>query len=385
MRKILLWLLAAMFLLQGNTVLAAEGGGGDIREAIDSQLEQYELDKYDLAIQSAIGEVEGMEGQPFSEILYQILTGTLPLSAGQVVKLLAGQIFSEIYDNLAIMRNLIIIAIFGAVLKSVNSSYFSKSVSELGDYIVYILLIALIAGSFSQAATIAAEAISRMAGFMQALIPLIMGLLMASGRYAISFVFHPATMLVVQVATTAIKGVVVPLIAFAGAIQMVNFLLPEGTLDKLSELMGKGIGKGLKWTAILFVGVMSLRTAAAPIAGGIISKGAHLAVSSVPVVGQIFSEAVDSVFYWGSALKNGVAVTAILFVAFLCFMPVLKLAVITLIYKLAAALIEPLVEERFSDCISAAGTYITLFIGAIACVAVMFTVLLMMVVAGAMG
>lgn len=362
----------------------AAGMGSADGEEIRGYMQQYGIEKYDSDIRAAVGEVDGTGGS-FSDIVFGALNGSLNLSFTDVLKLLAGRLLSEVYESLSLMRSLLVIAVLGAVLTSLSSSFGESPVGEVGFYIIYIALVSLIITSFAEAAQLASGSVSKMAAFIHALIPLIVALLAASGRYAISFVFHPAAMGVIQIGTYLINKVILNLIVFAAAVQTVNFMMPKGTLDNITELTAKVIGTGLKILAGAFTAIITLQAATAPIMGGVVGKGARLAVSAVPVVGQAFAGAVDSVFYWGNAMKNSVAAAAIVFVAFICAVPVLKLTAIVLIYKLTAALIQPVSDERLVMCLNAAGTYATLFIGAVMCVCVMFVVLLMMVMAGAIG
>ena len=382
MRKILrIILITTLILLPHFEAHASESA----RTKIAEQLDRYGISGYDTMVDSAVGSVEGMEGSSFSDIVFGTLNGSINLSFTEMLKTIAMRLFREVFESLSIMRNMLIIAILGAVLKSMSGAFGGNSVGEIGFYVIYVSLVSLLIVSFITASQIAGDSISKMAGFIHALIPLIITLLIASGRYAISFVFNPAAMGVIEIAAYLINNVVMKVIVFVATVQMVNFMLPAGMLDNLTELACGIIGKGLKILALAFMSVISLQTATAPIVGGMVGRGARLAVSTVPVVGQVFAGAVDSVYYWANAVKNGVAAAAIIIVLLICLAPILKLLAIVLIYKLTAALIQPVADERIVDCLDSAGNYVSLFIVAVTCVMVMLIALLMMVMAAAIG
>jgi stage III sporulation protein AE len=359
----------------GRTASASELITDNAKDA----LAPYNLERYDEEIARQLG------GMPlkFSELIEGALFGDLDMLG--LVRGIAGIAFSEVVSSTATIRMVIAISILGALLKSFSLGFSDKSVSEIGFYVIYIALTTLLISSFIEASMIASSAISLMTGLMQILLPLIMALLIASGRYAISFVFNPSAIFVIQIAAFIIDRVVLKVILLTAILQMINFLTPSGQLDKMTKLAYNIISKGLKGIALIFMAVTTIETIAAPLATGVIGKTAKALIAAVPAVGGAFKGAVDSVFIWGSAVKNAAAIATIISILFLTMIPVIKLLIIALLYKLTAALIEPFADERAVSLIDAAGSYILLFVMAVTCVSVMFITLLMMVIAGAIG
>ena len=54
-------------------------------------------------------------------------------------------------------------------------------------------------------------------------------------------------------------------------------------------------------------------------------------------------------------VKNGIGAAGAIFVLAICLVPVLNMAVVTLLYKGVAAFIQPLSEKRFTEAISSMG------------------------------
>ena len=73
---------------------------------------------------------------------------------------------------------------------------------------------------------------------------------------------------------------------------------------------------------------------------GITAKTTKAIVSSaVPIVGKVLGDAVDTVLGCGIILKNAVGLVGVLMVVGICIIPILKLAVLTISYKLLAGIL----------------------------------------------
>ena len=79
----------------------------------------------------------------------------------------------------------------------------------------------------------------------------------------------------------------------------------------------------------------------------ITAKTAKAAISSfIPVVGKVLGDAVDTVIGCSAILKNAIGIIGVIVVISICIVPILKLAVITIIYHLTSALCEPIADSK---------------------------------------
>lgn len=86
---------------------------------------------------------------------------------------------------------------------------------------------------------------------------------------------------------------------------------------------------------------------------GITAKTAKAAVSSfIPVVGKVLGDAVDTVIGCSAILKNAIGIVGVIVVIAICITPILKLAIITIIYHLTAALCEPIADSKIVSLIT---------------------------------
>lgn len=97
----------------------------------------------------------------------------------------------------------------------------------------------------------------------------------------------------------------------------------------------------------MFVGLLSLEGTLSSSVDGLTAKTAKAAVSSfIPVVGKMLGDTVDTVMGCASILKNAVGMVGVIIIIGICIGPVLKLASLTIIYHLGAALCQPIADEK---------------------------------------
>jgi len=122
----------------------------------------------------------------------------------------------------------------------------------------------------------------------------------------------------------------------------------------------------------------------ASVADGVaLRTGKFTAKAFIPVVGGMFSDAFETVAGASLVLKNSIGAFGAVALIVLCCFPLLKLFAITLIYRGAAALLQPLGEDGVSDTLEAMAQYMYAIIGAVAAVALMFFLVITIIVAAA--
>ena len=80
---------------------------------------------------------------------------------------------------------------------------------------------------------------------------------------------------------------------------------------------------------------------------GITSKTTKAIVSSaIPVVGEILGDAVDTVVGGGIILKNAIGLVGVIVVIGICIIPIIKLSILTISYKLLATVSQPIADTK---------------------------------------
>ena len=125
----------------------------------------------------------------------------------------------------------------------------------------------------------------------------------------------------------------------------------------------------------IFVGVVSLEGTLASSVDGITAKTAKTVVSSaIPVVGKILGDAVDTVLGCGIVLKNEVGIVGVIIVIGICIMPIIKLSILFLSYKLLAMVSEPIADKNIVGLLEQIGDIFKIFLGIICALSFMLII-----------
>lgn len=315
---------------------------------LGDQLKGYDFDKVTAIINSNID--ENVEQVDFNNLVAEIISGRFNfLSLPSVAKDI---FFRDIKENIVDVRNLFMLIVLAGVIKNLTDSFNTKSTAEIAFYISYIVIVTKLFVSFKISVGIAQNLLQNISQIVQASLPLIISLMVSSGNISASAVFNPIIFLISDVIILIINFILPAVVMFV-TVQIINNITGKNLIANFAELIKNLIGWCLKIISIAFMAVLSLQRITAPLLETVAAKSAKFAVNSIPLVGEVFTGAVDSVISWAHLIKNGTLVALIVSVFFLCMVPIIKLSVCILIYKIFAAIIQPISDERIVKCVEA--------------------------------
>ena len=79
-------------------------------------------------------------------------------------------------------------------------------------------------------------------------------------------------------------------------------------------------------------------------------------------------------------LKNGIGIFGLFIIITLCTLPLVKMLSLIITIKLAGALVQPLGDEKMSQCLNAMSNNLLLVFGAILVVTLMFFLVITMII-----
>ena len=307
------------------------------------------------------------------QLLERIRSGEQLFDTGSFFNGLLRYFFGEVMLNLKLMGQLLLLAVAAAFLKNLESAFESRQVATLTRSVVFLVLIGLCLFSFTAALNLAGGAIDQMGDFSLASLPVLTALLAAQGSVASSALFHPLIIFGINFFGNLIRQVVFPLIFFSAVLGLADRFSTHFKVGKLSDLFKELSMWVLGISMTIFIGILTVQGAAGTVADAVgLRTAKYMTGAFVPVVGKILSDAVETVAGASIILKNSIYLSGVLLLLLLLLFPLLKLAAIALIYKLSAALVEPLGESELGSSIKVMGDSLVLVLAALASVAVLF-------------
>lgn len=244
-------------------------------------------------------------------------------------------------DSLKILLSIIVIVLIHSLLKSLTDDLENNNVSQIVYYVQYILIVTIIMASFSEIINSVTTSIDNMVGFTKSLIPLLITLMIYTGNITTSTVVEPILLFIIELIANIIKIGIIPIVSLIIVLIIVSKISDRVQIKKLSKFMKSSVVWTLGLILTVFIGVVSLEGSLTSAIDGVTAKTAKAAVSSlIPVVGKVLGDGVDSILGCGVILKNAVGVVGVIVIIGICLLPIVKLAVFTIMYAVSAAIIE---------------------------------------------
>lgn len=315
----------------------------------------------------------------FSELVAGMVKGDIEISIDTILNYISEKIFSELALNQTMMFQIIGIALIGAVFTNFSSAFAKKYVAETGFYLTYMIVFALLAASFLSALTIAQEVIGQLISLMKAIIPAFCMALTFSLGVTTSGAFYEVMMIAVIVTDWLIANFIISFIKIYVVLSLVNHMTKEDYLSKMAELLRVIISWTLKTIMAVTLGINLIQGLVLP-AFDSVKNGLFAKVGSViPGLGNAFGMAAKAAIGSGVLLKNAVGTAGVIVLCIVCAVPLLKLLLIVLMYKLMAAVIQPVSDERLTACVHDAGEGIFLLFKSAGTVILLFILSLAMI------
>ena len=318
-------------------------------DVINSQMDSFNISSF-------IDEANKYSNNILTDIdIHELLNNAIKgeVDTNQLLKNIFPLLGTEIKEALKVMGSILIIVLIHSVLKSISDNLNNKSVAQITYYVQYILIATVIMTNFSSIITLSKEAVGNMISFIQLLFPLLMTLMLASGSVVSVNLVQPIILFIINLISNIFQSIIIPIILVGTALAIVSKISDRIQIDKLSKFLKSSSVWVIGILLTIFVGVLSIEGTLGSSVDGITAKTAKAAVSSfIPVVGKVLGDAVDTVIGCSAILKNAIGIVGVIVVIAICITPILKLAIITIIYHLTAALCEPIADSKIVSLIT---------------------------------
>lgn len=290
-------------------------------------------------------------------------------------------LLKEVGANFTLMGKLVLLAVICAVLSNLQNSFEKGNIAKLAQVVCFLVLVTLAISSLHMTMEVGRAAVNRMVTFMQALMPVLLTLLAALGAFTTTAILHPFIFLTLGLLSTLFSTVIFPLIYLEAVLKIVNNISDQFKVSRLAGLI-KEVNMfllGLVFT--LFIGALSLQGVGGAVADGITLRTAkYMTDAFIPVVGGMFADVLEAVVGGSLLLKNAIGIVGLVAIGFITLFPVLKIIAVVVIFKVAAALIQPLGDSNIAETIQSMSNSLIMVFASVATVALMFFLTIIIVV-----
>ena len=304
-----------------------------------------------------------------------------PVGLGGLMEGFWRYLWKEVLINLNLLGKLLILAVIASLLKNLQRAFSSENLSPLAQAVIFLVLIGIAVNSFNVAIGIGRAAIHRMVDIVLACLPLLMVLLASLGSLASAAIFHPLVIFTVNFFSTVVMNVVFPLIYLTTVLSIVNHLTDHYPVNRLAGLFRDWAVWVLGFSLTVFIGVTAIQGVAGSVADAVTLRTAKFATGAlIPVMGGMLADALETVVGVSLILKNGLSIVGLVLLFLFTVFPLIKIFAIMLVYKVAAAVVQPLGETELSEALNTLGNCLALVFASVAAVCLMFIVAITIIV-----
>lgn len=347
-----------------------------LQETMDGYLEELDFSDIDTMLEQQ----DGTEGLNFKGLVEKLVNGE-EIDKGWLLDELLSAVFSEVAEFRETLVQMVLLCIVFAILYNFANVFENPSVTEISFYMVYMLLLVLLMRSFFILRDISITVISHMMDFLKVMIPTFTASMAFSGQITTAAGFYDLTFILIYALEWLMKYLIIPAVQIYVALELINHLTEEDMISRMTALVKSGILWCMKCLFTIVVGINVVQNLLTPVIdtfkSGIIAKTAGL----VPGLGTSINAVTEIMVGSGIIIKNGIGVAAILILLVLCSGPLIKVWVMTFLYKLLEAMIQPVADKRMIGCIGSAGEGGRLLGKVVVTTTVMFLVTIAMITA----
>lgn len=345
--------------------------------SVSLQAQSTKEEQIDIAALSKEIKQLGEEEYPdFSSIFEKILSMQFMEAAREIGQWLFDVTLREIFSSKLLIGELVGVLLFSAVFSNISSAFQPYGVADSGFLISYLIVFSIIFTNFTAMTVLFKNTIVLLSSFLKILLPVYTLAVSFSGNLSTGVVFYEYFMIVVLLLNWVCVKVFLPLLQYYFLLELLNCFSKKQNISRLCEGIYLLLSKGTQILFFLFFGFHLLETMIAPAFDLAKNSLINRLIGVIPGAGSVVQSMTGTVLGSSLVIKNTIGAAGILFLFLFLFVPLIKLILYALFYFLLSILSEPVTDERFVLCISAAVRCGVLMIKVLCMSSVLFVVII---------
>lgn len=356
-----LWLCLMLVLLvvQITPVKAAETetvtGSGQETDAqlqvTDEFLGELDLDDMEQFLQEQQGE-DDMDIS-FGELMKGFLSGDSTVDVSRIWSWVVSHCFETVRQNKAYLAQMLILLLAFVMLQGISGIFADSFLSDISFLAVYFLFLYNALRIFALMQQIVYSCMDRIAEFTLLVQPVFcMAMIFSTGVNSASFTYE-MLLLVLYLVQNLLQKLLLPLVFVFLITQFANYAWKEEHFSSLAKLLEGGIGLAQKLLVTFILGLNLIQGMVAPAVDQLKKTATVRTIGVIPGLGGAMNAVSEMLLGAGLLIKNCVGAMVIVVLVLLCAKPLLEISVLALIYRVLAALAQPVTDKRISGVLDA--------------------------------
>lgn len=338
------------------------------REQQEEETRQKLMEDMELGqMQDAVNQILKEDSFSIEEILNQILKGESLFQKETMSKWFKNIVKAQLQREQKAMFQVVLLVLLAAVFSNFTAVFGDGKTGETSFYITYMLLLALLIKSFGSMGVELKELLENFILFLKALMPSYFLAVTASSGSATAMIFYEAVLFLIYVIQVVfLKGIVSAIYVLA-LVELVNYLHSEDFLSKMAELLQTLIEWSLKSCMAVVLGMQLIQNMIGPAMDSLKRDIIGKTAASIPGIGNAINGVTEVALGTAVIIRNGIGVVGIIILVCIGIRPVIRLALLAFLYKLLAAVVQPVSDKRMTGALSTIGNGYVLFLKVLLC------------------
>lgn len=317
-------------------------------EIQDALLAEFDFNE----IEENLDQMFPQEKITFSDVVSTLISGDMTETIRIFLQFVADQISYEFDYNRRSLVHVLMTALTAAVFSNFAGAFKNRQISDISFYIMYMLLITLCLTSFRTSAAGLEDRLGTLVDFMRVLCPsYFLAVAFASGSVT-SLFFYNVILFLIYIVELVIVRFLLPVVNIYIMVRVLGNLTGEDFLSEFADLIRKGVSWILKTLLICVVSVNVVQGLLAPAIDAVKRSALTRTAEALPWVGNAVGGVTEVVLGTAVLIKNGIGMAGAVITIAICAVPILQMLIMAFMYKLAAALVQPVSDKRITTCIS---------------------------------
>ena len=288
-------------------------------------------------------------GESFSDMVEKLLSGQSEGVFIDIFKLAGDKLFGEINYNKQTIVRVVLLAIAAALLSKLSVMFVNSKMSDMGFFSVYTILMIVLIAAFAVNTKVAVDIVELLLDFMKCLIPAFFLAVGAGNGVTAAMGLYEIALVSIMAVEYLILNFVIPAVSVYVVILIINNILDEDYLSKFASVVETIIEWAIKMIPTIALGINLIGSIVLPSVDYAKAKGFRKIFGLIPGIGNSIDSFVDIMSGSGSLIKNAIGGAALVIIIILVAVPVIKLLVSCMMYKIAAAIVQPVSDKRVTS------------------------------------
>lgn len=292
-----------------------------------------------------ISDVEQIEGYDMEETIEEIMEGNVPVTFSKILEGVASLFIGGIKENMPNIIKMTAIAILSGLVINLT-----KDKNEVGTFAAVAIASTIAIKTFSYVIATTKETIDMLFMFISSLMtPL--ATVMSTGSVAMGGA-AATTFVAMQVFIHICKSILLPLICVITVLSVADKIGKTPYLKGITTILKQILKWGTGLMITIYSVVIGLQAQAAAGFDSLAGKSFKYAVGNfVPVVGGALSDSLETVIAGAKTVAGTLGIAGVIGVGYICVVPLINVCVVSMSFKLAAAVASVTSEKRVSQVI----------------------------------